>query len=105
MTTKAKAKDEVDPRVTKRRVTAQSAVMGQDGNVYTLTRVDYVPDDDRNVLDAYLANLRETWQVVEVSEEYDAGPGGYHGQTVIPEELVHPLAGTVYEATPEKDRD
>jgi hypothetical protein len=96
---------EVDPRVTKRRVTAQSAVLSQDGTVYTIVRTDYVPDDDRNVLDAVVANLRENWQVVEVSDEYDAGPAGYHGQTAIPAELDHPLAGTVYEATPEKERD
>jgi hypothetical protein len=31
---------------------------------------------------------------VEVSDEPDAGPGGYHGQTVAPD-------GTVYAATKE----
>lgn len=35
--------------------------------------VDYVPEDD---LERYVADARTRWATVEVSEEYDAGPGG-----------------------------
>jgi len=71
-------------------------VLGPDGKVYTVVKTDYVRPD---FLDAYVANAQTVWQLVEVSEEPDAGPGGYDGETVIPDELDHPLAGTVYGAT------
>lgn len=94
-----KAKDKpVDPRVTKRRVTMQSATLAADGNVYTTTKTDYVRPD---ILDAYLESAREAWQLVEVSEEPDAGPAGYHGATHVPKQLKHALAGQTFPATPE----
>jgi len=72
--------------------------------------------DGVNVLEAYLAMARQGWQSVTVSDEPDAGPAGYHGQTHIPEGLTipadpiantparhvpldHPLAGVTVEAT------
>lgn len=91
-----------DPRVTKRRVTQRSATLAPDGKVYTVEKVDYVRPD---FLDAYVAHAQSIWQVVEVSDEVDAGPAGYHGATVIPDELDHPLAGTVFPETPENERD
>lgn len=94
-------KDKVDPRVTKRRVTMKSASLAPDGNTYTVTKTDYVPDDERDVLGEYVAKAREQWQVVDVSDEPDAGPGGYHGETYIPEHLDHPLAGQTFAATKE----
>lgn len=94
------AKD--DPRVTKRRVTMKSVVLGPDDTVYNVERVDYIRPD---VLDAFLAWARQNWQQVTVAEKPDAGPGGYHGATHIPAELDHPLAGETFKATPEKERD
>jgi hypothetical protein len=71
-----------------------------DGRVETSTHeaVDYVRPD---FLDAYVADARTRWQSVEVSEEPDAGPGGYHGETNVPEGLNHPLAGRSFAATKE----
>lgn len=111
-----------DEKITKRRVTMVSLIAGppDDQGVVTVNEhraVDYVPDDERdgvNVLQAYLEQARQVWQRVDVSDELDAGPGGYHGQTVIPGnvELItpegqdnivvpmnHPAAGRVYKAT------
>jgi hypothetical protein len=80
------------PEITKRRVTMRSVSLSPDGKT-TLTHeaVDYVRPDH---LEAYVADARTRWQSVEVSDEPDAGPGGYHGQTVAPD-------GTVYAATKE----
>jgi hypothetical protein len=92
-----------DPRVTKRKVTMRSVSLDpQSGEQVEMVAVDYVPDDVRdgvNVLEAYLVKARESWQHVTVGDEPDAGPGGYDGQTVIPDGLDHPAAGRVYPAT------
>lgn len=98
-------KAKTDPRVDKRRVTMRSAevVPGmKDGEGRPLMRVteavDYVRPD---FLAAYVADAKTRWQDVEVSEEPDAGPGGYHGQTAVSDRLDHPLAGQVFPATKE----
>ena len=91
-----------DPRVDKRRVTCQSATLGADGKVLITKMEDYVRPD---FLAAYLVEARKNWQLVEVSDEPDAGPAGYHGATVVPETLDHPLAGQVFPETPENERD
>lgn len=85
-----------DPRVTKRRVTMTSITALPDGRVATQTAIDYVRPDH---LVAYLAAARENWQAVEVSDEPDAGPGGYDGPTHVPAGLNLPDAGTTYPAT------
>lgn len=90
-----------DPRVTKRRVTMRNfAVEVIDGatQVIEYKAEDFVRPD---FLDAYVEDAQTRWQHVEVSDEPDAGPGGYDGQTVIPEGLDHPDAGAVFPATPE----
>lgn len=87
-----------DQRVTKRRVTMRSASLGADGEVHTHTAVDYVRPD---FLDAYVADAKTRWQFVEVSDEPDAGPAGYHGATYVPDHLDHPLAGQLFPATKE----
>jgi hypothetical protein len=91
-----------DPRVDKRRVTMTSytTTVGENGEPITLEHkaVDYVRPDH---LDAYVANARENWQHVAVSEEPDAGPGGYDGQTAVPAGLDVPDAGVVYPANQE----
>lgn len=85
---------ETDDRVDKRRVTMTN-VLAVPGGTQTHQAVDYVRPDH---LDAYVADARTKWQLVEVSEEPDAGPGGYEGQTAVPEHLVLPDAGVVYPA-------
>lgn len=97
-----------EPEVTKRRVTMTSqfidpgAVPDEDGRVQVLQHqaVDYVRPD---YLDAYVEDARKRWPSVEVSEEPDAGPAGYHGMTTVPGHLDHPLAGQTFEATSPKD--
>jgi hypothetical protein len=84
-------KGKTDERVTKRRVTMRSAILLADGKTGIQEAVDYVLPEQ---LDAYVNDARTRWQVVEVSEQPDAGPGGYNGQTVL-------LDGTVREATKE----
>lgn len=99
------------PEITKRRVTMRNFVAVSPTEVHTHEAVDYVTPD---FLDAYVEDARLRWQSVEVSEEPDAGPGGYHGQTVVPGPsgdpnnpdeflpgLKHPAAGTVRAATQE----
>lgn len=81
--TKAQAKR--DPRITKRRVTMRSARMLQDGTIVTEECTDYVLPEH---LDLYVADARTRWQSVEVSEEPDAGPGGYDGDTALPAHLA-----------------
>jgi hypothetical protein len=77
---------------TKRRVTMRGAFPLPDGRgVASTEAVDYVPEE---ILDAYLARARARWQTVEVSAEFDAGPGGLTGLTWVPVDLDHPLAGT-----------
>ena len=91
-----------DPRVDKRRVTMtnySTVVDEETGNVTVAKReaVDYVRPD---FLDAYVADAKTRWQTVTVSDEPDAGPGGYDGQTHVPARLTHPLAGQTFPATP-----
>lgn len=88
-----------DERVTKRRVTARSIALAPEAGLPNLEyeRVDYVRPD---FLDEYVAGLRAAgWQTIEVSEEPDAGPGGYDGATFVPPGLDHPLANTYYPAS------
>lgn len=94
------AKTQADPRVTKRKVTMTSLSALPNGDVATHQAVDYVRPD---FLDAYIADARTKWQNVEVSDEPDAGPGGYHGQTSVPAHLDHPLAGQTFAATAEEN--
>lgn len=82
--------------ITKRRVTMKSIVLSPDGNVSLVHEAtDYVRPDH---LDAYVADARQRWQSVVVSEEPDAGPGGWGGVTAVPEHLDLPDAGRVYDA-------
>lgn len=89
------------PDITKRRVTmrtyvaAPSATPGKP-TIETHEAVDYVTPD---ILDAYVTNARTRWQEVTVSDEPDAGPGGYHGATHVPHEIDHPDAGTTRPAS------
>ena len=86
--------------VTKRKVTMTNIVAtGTDdyGNIQTARHVatDYVRPDH---LAAYVADAQKRWQMVEVSDEPDAGPGGYRGQTAVPADLAVPDAGRIYPA-------
>ena len=83
-----------DPEITKRKVTMKSTVLvgeNEEGqNLYQdFYAADYVKPEE---LEAYVADAKTRWQLVTVSEEPDAGPAGYHGQTVL-------MDGTVLEAT------
>lgn len=77
-----------DPRIDKRRVTMRNFVTTVDADgapqMHTHEAVDYVRPD---FLDAYVADAKTRWQSVTVSDEPDAGPGGYEGDTVIPPHL------------------
>lgn len=88
--------------VTKRKVTMTSLVakIDVDGNEFIERHeaVDYVRPDH---LDAYVADARNRWQHVSVSDEPDAGPGGYHGQTAVAGHLDVSDAGIIYGATEE----
>lgn len=86
-----------DPRVTKRRVTMRSVSLPPEPGMPMLETmmVDYVRPD---FLTEYVAKAREVWQSVEVSDEPDAGPGGYEGATTVPADLDHPLAGQHFPA-------
>ncbi len=72
------ADETTDKRIDKRRVTMRSVMLLADGNTATHEAIDYVRPDQ---LDAYVANAQLGWQYVEVSDEPDAGPGGYDGDT------------------------
>jgi len=102
-----------DARVDKRRVTMTNyfvaGVDDQGDPVVAKTEVvDYVRPD---FLDAYVAHARGTdpttgaprWQQVQVSDEPDAGPGGYDGATHVPDALDHPLAGSTFPATNDQE--
>lgn len=99
--------DEIDPRITKRRVTMTNWVQvpGEDGVpvLRPIVAEDYIRPDflDAYVADAtaILANGLPKWASVVVSDEPDAGPAGYDGQTYVPESLDHPLAGHLFPAT------
>lgn len=82
--------------ITKRKVTMTNISALPDGGVAEMVAVDYVRPDH---LDVYVEDARKNWQTVEVSEEPDAGPGGYHGVTAVPAHLSLPDAGVVYDAT------
>lgn len=84
-----------DDRVTKRRVTMRSVSLLPNGDTATTQAVDYVRPD---FLDAYVRDAQTRWQAVEVSEEPDAGPGGYDGVTHVPAALDHELAGRTFPA-------
>jgi hypothetical protein len=95
------AADKTDDRIDKRRVTMTSFVVGgvdTEGKpvVHKHEAVDYVRPD---FLDAYVADAQTRWQNVTVSDEPDAGPGGYDGATHVPASLAHPLAGQTFPAT------
>lgn len=82
--------------ITKRKVTMRSVTLAADGESLLEHKAeDYVRPDH---LDAYVADARTKWQSVEVSEEPDAGPGGYDGATAVPAHLPLPDAGVVYPA-------
>jgi hypothetical protein len=94
-----------DPRIDKKRITMRSAVLSppqpgqtedQPPAVEIHQAVDYVRE---HLVDAYVADAVQHWQQVWVSEEYDAGPGGYDGATFVPNHLDVPDAGTLYPAT------
>jgi len=87
-----------DPRVTKRKVTMQNFIAVSATETHVHEAVDYVNPE---FLDAYVADAKTRWASVEVSDEPDAGPGGYDGQTAIPAGIDHPEAGTVRAATQE----
>lgn len=97
-------KTAADPRVTKHRVTMKNAIGKIDENGEPFTEVhqatDYVLPEH---LEAYVADAKLRWQHVEVSEEPDAGPGGYDGATHVPAGIDHPEAGTVRPATSTED--
>lgn len=62
------------PKVTdKRKVTMRNTVALADGTTAEIVATDYVPAATR---DAYVADARTRWSVVEVGTEPDAGPGG-----------------------------
>ena len=87
--------------ITKRRVTMRSSGLSPDGaTTLEYEATDYVRPDH---LEAYVADARTRWQFVEVSEEPDAGPGGWGGATAVPAHLDLPDAGTVYPAEDEGD--
>lgn len=94
-----------DPRIDKRRVTMTNWVVAgvdpetNEPNVSKHEAVDYVRPD---FLDAYVAAAQQNWQSVTVSDEPDAGPGGYDGQTHVPAHLDHELAGQTFAATTEE---
>lgn len=82
------------PEITKRRVEMSIPIDGGAGGpVHDFVRPDF--------LDAYVADAKMRWESVVVSDEPDAGPGGYHGETHIPAHLDHPLAGQTFAATTE----
>ena len=83
-----------DDRVTKRRVTMKSIGLSPDGaTTLAYEATDYVRPDH---LEAYVADARTRWQSVEISDEPDAGPGGYEGATYVPTHLDVPDAGQLY---------
>jgi hypothetical protein len=87
------------PEVTKRKVTMTNYFGLPNGEVGKNEVVDYVRPD---FLDAYVAAAQANWQSVVVSEKPDAGPGGYEGQTFVPENLDHELAGQTFAAEGKK---
>ena len=70
----------------KRKVTMRTVGLAPNGELQPFEAVDYVPED---ILEVYVADARTRWQFVEVSEDYDAGPGGPDGDTQIPAHLAN----------------
>ena len=91
---------EAEPVITKRKVTMKSITALPNGETAEISCEDYVRPD---FLDAYLADVRGKWQVVEVGDEPDEGPAGFDGPTFISPELNVPNAGTYYPPTPGTD--
>lgn len=75
------------PEITKRRVTMRNYVAVSADVVHTHEAVDHVLPEE---LDAYVTDARTRWTSVEVSDEPDAGPGGYHGQTALLDGTIRP---------------
>ena len=76
--------------VEKRRVTMTNQVLAgrdSDGQLryHTHEAVDFVPTD---ILDAYVADARKRWRLVEVGDSHDPGPGGDDGETHYPTHLT-----------------
>lgn len=82
--------------VTKHRVDMYQVMLDAKNDPVLVKATDYPTPD---MLDAYVADARTKYPRVEVSEEPDAGPGGYHGQTHYPSHLNVPLAGQTKAAT------
>ncbi len=93
------------PEITKRKVTMTNvSALGVDDKGQVLTRTDQAHDFVRpDFLEAYVADAKTRWQIVTVSDEPDAGPGGYDGATYVPDGLDHPLAGQTFAATDPKE--
>lgn len=87
------------PEVTKVKVTMTNYFGLPNGEVAKNESVDYVRPD---FLEAYLEVATKNWQSVVVSDEPDAGPGGYEGQTYVPFNLNHELAGQTFAAEGKK---
>lgn len=70
-------------REEKREVIMRSGVLQADGTTQIHEARDYVPVD---ILDDYVADARDRWQVVEVPEpeKHNSGPGGDKGETKRP---------------------
>jgi hypothetical protein len=84
--------------VTKRKVVMRNFTgFNPDGVATYHEAVDYVPGE---ILDAYVEDARTRWGFVEVDQEPDAGPGGYHGPTAYPAHLPIPNAGEYRAPTP-----
>ncbi len=84
------------PEITKRRVTMTNAIALPEGKVEMHVATDYVRPDH---IDAYVADAKLRWQLVEISDEPDAGPAGFDGATFVPAHLPLPDAGVTYPAT------
>jgi hypothetical protein len=77
--------------ITKRRVVMRNFVgFDPNGNALYHEAVDYVKIEH---LEAYTADARTRWGFVEVGDEPDAGPSGYHGAYQLPTTVNHPDAG------------
>lgn len=86
------------PKITKRKVTMRAfAGYDAEGNMIESIAVDYVNEED-GILDAYVAARRSAGWNVQVGD-YDAGPGGYDGETFVPGDIDHPRAGEYRPAT------
>jgi hypothetical protein len=73
----------VAEQISKRRVTMTNSTpfaVDSDGEVLYQTHVatDYVPTE---ILDAYVADAKTRWALVDVGDEHDPGPGGDKGDT------------------------